>query len=911
MNGVEEINTCAISNLGCDLNVAITFLTALFDERDSILLRPIETWTEGGRKQSRVLHKHSRYFCCAPMLLQVSMPNWLETCASNKANAFFGVCPRFGNNGRYDLAWQIRTVRCLWSDIDHIEVQEALDRCREKNLPAPSIAVNSGNGAHLYWLLNQSYLIDDVGDPPAVLTEWVESSDGRKKPRRYILEGDERVYLDQRRHLDRLSEKAQRIQNILAGIAELISGDHTTDLSRLLRLPGTLNRKDERNGRAPLKTELVICEPGRRHAIAEFEQFASESVHTLRHKQIAAMPLPHPRTPSPSKSDRFAELVAASAIAPPGTRSEADFAACCYSIRSGISQEEAWNRVAEVGKFAEGGRRYFDRTWENAAYDVQADTLERLQKDASKKQKQCAQVGAGAGSAVPPDEDDGAGGNTDDDHPTIVVDPSNTQVSTTMCQITDRLLAAGGMYSRADQLVAIRNHTISPILSTGELIGLLNHYVEFYFADEEAGEFKPLPTNYANTWLNHPGERAKFPVIRLFTYNPVYGDDWRLVEPGYNTDWGIYYCGPAIPVRHDTDHLDRLLKDFCFKTPADRTNYLAFLITTILIPRFIGSKPAALFNGNQPALGKSILAQIIAIIRDGSPVDTVTYNPNDEEFEKRLGASVRRGATTIIVDNAKGSGRNPKIESACLERSITDPIVSFRLLGQSREIRAENSIVFCITANTAQVSRDLVTRSVLVDLFHEGNPTRRTFTITNPEGYAEQHRIEILGELIGMVERWKSAGMPKADTASRFNKRDWARTVGGILEANGEPGFLGNAETAAIELDETYREFAELVSVMAKDSNGEWTATALVRLAEQNGLLRSELGEGKERSKATRMGIVAGRFIAERFEVGDSMAIFQRKAEHDGSVYRVNILRNVGEASERLTDVQHGNGSAS
>jgi hypothetical protein len=198
------------------------------------------------------------------------------------------------------------------------------------------------------------------------------------------------------------------------------------------------------------------------------------------------------------------------------------------------------------------------------------------------------------------------------------------------------------------------------------------------------------------------------------------------------------------------------------------------LLTTLLVPRFIGSKPAVLFNGNQPELGKSILAQILAILRDGHPVETASYNPNDEEFEKRLGSIVRRGATTIIIDNAKGRAREPRIESACLERSITDPILSYRLLGFSQDIRAENSHIFCITANSANVSRDLVTRSVVVNLHHEGNPERRSFSIADPEGYAQEHR-ELLGELIGMVERGKS-GPPLAGIDSRFNKRGWGKS---------------------------------------------------------------------------------------------------------------------------------------
>ena len=163
-----------------------------------------------------------------------------------------------------------------------------------------------------------------------------------------------------------------------------------------------------------------------------------------------------------------------------------------------------------------------------------------------------------------------------------------------------------------------------------------------------------------------------------------------------------------------------MLQDFCFKSPADRTNYIGVLLTSVLIPHFIGAKPAALFNGNQPGLGKSILAQVIGILRDGHPTETASYNPNDEEFEKRLGSIVRRGVTTIIIDNAKGQGRKPRIESACLERSVTDAILSFRLLGKSQEIRAENSHIFCITANTPDVSPDLVSRSVVINLEHEG-----------------------------------------------------------------------------------------------------------------------------------------------------------------------------------------------
>ncbi|MBP3954761.1 hypothetical protein J8F10_05620 [Gemmata sp. G18] len=363
--------------------------------------------------------------------------------------------------------------------------------------------------------------------------------------------------------------------------------------------------------------------------------------------------------------------------------------------------------------------------------------------------------------------------------PEIVIEPATTPVARTMCALTDVLIGTRECYHRAGQLVRVTGTAIKPVLSAPELAGLLNHHAEVLVVGTQGSEYKPLPVNYANTWLNHPGEAARLPAIALFTQNPVFATDWRLAPPGFDPASGIYYAGPAVEPRAGTEHLDALLTDFCFRTPGDRTNYLGVLLTTILMPHFVGSKPAVLFAGNQPGLGKTVLAQVIATLRDGRPAETATYNPNDEEFEKRLGAVVHRGATTIIVDNAKGKGRAARIDSACLERSITDATLSFRLLGHSREIRAENSHIFCLTANTPEVSRDLVTRCALVDLFHEGDPARRAFTYPDPEGYARDYRAELLGELVGMVARWRAAGAPEADVASRFNKKGWGRIVGG------------------------------------------------------------------------------------------------------------------------------------
>jgi len=878
------------------VTTAVRFLTTLFAPEDVILFRPIETWTDGGRKQSRVAYRHTVHRAATPELLSITMLLLLRRAEEERLNLFFGACPRVGGQEKYDLAWQIRTVRALWTDIDHVTVDQARERIAKSELPEPSIMVDSGHGVHLYWLLDQPFLITDAGEPPAVETEWLKTPEERKKPRRYIVEDGDRVYLNQRRHQYRLSPQGLHLQAVLAGIAAAVGGDHTTDLSRLLRIPGSFNRKDERNGAVPCPATLVECEATRRYPLSLFEARAIATPEAERERKIVQMPLPRPRKTSPSKGDRLAELIAASAIAAPGGRSEADFAVCCFAVRNGIDKEDAWRQVESIGKFSEQGRRYFERTWENAEYEVRVSTFTKLEKQASRPKPGAAPLHSGN---EPPDGDLPAGDQPADQRrpPTIQIDAAITPVRDTMQQITDRLLEAGGCFSRAEQLVVIRDESIAPVLSAAELAGLLNHCVEFYFVDDEGGEYKPLPASYGNTWLNHPGEGARLPLIRLFTRNPVFTEDWRLIAPGYDPGSSIYYAGPEVVPLEGTEHLQTLLKDFCFQTPGDRTNYLGMLLTTLLMPRFIGSKPAVIFNGNQPGLGKTILAQMIAVLRDGKSVETASYNPNDEEFEKRLGSIVRRGTTTIIIDNARGRGRNPRIESACLERSITDPILSYRLLGQSDSIRAENSHIFCLTANSPDVSRDLVTRSVVVNLYHEGNPERRTFSITDPEGYAEEHRLELLGELIGMVERWKVSGRPQASVHSRFNKQGWGTLIGGILAVSGEPGFLANAEEAAAQLDETRREFSDLIATLAGHPRSHWTAGELVEHCDAHGLLQEALGDGSPRSKATRLGVIAGRYVTERFDLADGRtATFHRSEDRNGKVYRVGIaehLRNV------------------
>jgi P4 family phage/plasmid primase-like protien len=430
----------------------VRFLAALFHKGDKFLLRPVETFTKDGKKDSRTAHSMTCHTRAASLTEPAEWNRLMRVWAEDRLNVFFGVCPRPAKN--CDRAWHIRTVRTLWADLDHCTRDEAWERCSKAGLPPPSIIVNSGNGVHLYWLLDEPYQIDDAGKVRPVLEEWTDvmrdgapvlKADGSPKrhPRAYVrgnvAEGEpEKVYefLDDGKTKNpefphTLSPKAQHVQDVLDGIAARIGGDHTGDLSRLLRLPCTMNRKDERNGREPVPCVLLECDPECRYPFARFEQYAEASPDKMKRAKVAAIKLPAPVKLTKGHRAKLTDHVNRCTVADKGIRSHVDFALCCFAVREGLSAETVWAEVESVGKFAEGGRKYFERTWSRAEDAVRLETYEATSHAMHDTRKAASTTDkAGDSSAVPatdpPPGDGTAGPAPGEDRPNVtekITDP--------------------------------------------------------------------------------------------------------------------------------------------------------------------------------------------------------------------------------------------------------------------------------------------------------------------------------------------------------------------------------------------------------------------------------------------------------------------------------------------------------
>ncbi len=67
-------------------------------------------------------------------------------------------------------------------------------------------------------------------------------------------------------------------------------------------------------------------------------------------------------------------------------------------------------------------------------------------------------------------------------------------------------------------------------------------------------------------------------------------------------------------------------------------------------------------------------------------------------------------------------------------------------------------------------------------------------------GWADEHRGELIHACLTLWSAWLAAGKP-AGSRTLGSFESWARTMGGVLEVAGIPGFLGNVDEVYEEAD--------------------------------------------------------------------------------------------------------------
>lgn len=330
----------------------------------------------------------------------------------------------------------------------------------------------------------------------------------------------------------------------------------------------------------------------------------------------------------------------------------------------------------------------------------------------------------------------------------------------------------------------------------------LNFYKKIKKSDEDEGPGKPvkatMKADVARVLLRSDEFVCHLPIIKRIL--PVRLPVWeteeegarkvRILPYGYDTKTQIYTQNTGIDYVTTMElpaavkYLNELLGEFPY---GDEGRSLAVQIAAMLTMYcnlLMGERdrsPMIYFNANQPGSGKSRLAEMCIYPIYGT-ADPLTYADNDE-FTKKLDTWAQAGELYAFLDDVSGL-----VKSNDLNRWITSPTWSGRVMHSQKTFSVFNQKLTLLTGNQATLSEDLTRRSLMVDLWSSelaADRQGRLCKVIDAEWLAlPTNRSAMLAAFYALVRNWTEQGaVSHPSVLPSFE--GWSRIVPAIVVAAG------------------------------------------------------------------------------------------------------------------------------
>ena len=305
-----------------------------------------------------------------------------------------------------------------------------------------------------------------------------------------------------------------------------------------------------------------------------------------------------------------------------------------------------------------------------------------------------------------------------------------------------------------------------------------------------------------------------FPALEAVVESPILRPDGSVFgAPGYDAKTRLYYRPvpnfrrPEIPAEPGKDELraaldlvNEAIGEFPYADKSSAANTLGLLVTLLIRQAIPGPVPLALVDAPQAGTGKTLLAEIVAMIGTGRAGEMLGAPRDDEEWRKQITSKLSAGGTLIVVDNVENALYAPSLARALTSRTWTD-----RVLGRSEMVTVSQRATWIATGNNISLRGDLPRRCYWIRLdAKDSRPWKREqFKHPDLSSWVEKNRGELVGAVLTIARGWYAAGKPKAEGIPRLGSFEaWTEIVGGILAFAGIEGFLANLEELYSKADE-------------------------------------------------------------------------------------------------------------
>ncbi|HEY4159593.1 MAG TPA: bifunctional DNA primase/polymerase, partial [Polyangiaceae bacterium] len=281
------------------------------------------------------------------------------------------------------------------------------------------------------------------------------------------------------------------------------------------------------------------------------------------------------------------------------------------------------------------------------------------------------------------------------------------------------------------------------------------------------------------------------PLDAIVSYPVMRRDGTLLMSSGYDAatrtlaEIAISVDVPDAPTQADARAglamLADLVCDFPFADAAHRSAWLALVLTIVARPAIDGPTPMLLLDANQRGAGKTMLADVAALITTGASAPRRTAPETAEEWRKVIFAMLLAGDPICLIDNV-----TRMLVSAALDAMLTGTTYQDRVLGVSEQRTVAVRTVMIASANNCRISTDLVRRSLHCRLESDSEtPADRRNADDSPYEYrypdllthVREHRAELLAAALTVLRAYAVAGQTPVQARAMGSYPAWCRVV--------------------------------------------------------------------------------------------------------------------------------------